>query len=494
MFKTFFRNLMTSQESTNHAKDATTSAAVEYDVAVIGAGVGGIAASIFLRQAGFRVVCIEPKPFPHSYVGESLDWASPALLQRLGVWRDELIDKQIAIYKQGFQVWSFGEAVSVRKLPAFIADWPLSFEICTCHVDRAQFDQILFERAQKLGVTFIWDRVSTVETVEDRVMGYQLTNGQRISATWFIDASGRARLFGKAFNIPKSEYGQQKVCLWTHFERTSHSEETLHSEGTVFHVDNSEKYLSWIWEIAITPKKVSIGYIMPADELRELRKSGQSVRKILAEALIKHEGSAARKRFAPLLAEQPDYDVSTCSYRSYVNEYACGPNWFIIGEAASMPDPLTSNGVSAALRHAQTATDLIQKAAKAGKLSTLQQQLYNINMLQLGHAFNRNIETALYDSPIRQQFGLSNAVDIYVMFAYVANALYSKWEPQSWLGVMLFKIYLFAMRLWIIGFSSIAKLSFYSRQLWHKIAHRYSSIIPDYFLKKPPILTIREKQ
>ena len=105
-------------------------------------------------------------------------------------------------------------------------------------------------------------------------------------------------------------------------------------------------------------------------------------------------------------------------------------------------------------------------------------------MLQLGHAFNRNVETALYNWPIRQQLGLSHAVDIYVMFAYVANALYAKWEPQGWLGVMLFKSYLFAMRLWVMGFSLIAKSIFYSRQLWRKIATRYSPVLPDYFLKK----------
>jgi flavin-dependent dehydrogenase len=458
MFKTIFQNFTTSQESTNDAAQrARTSAALEYDVAVIGAGIGGLAASIYLRQAGLRVVCIEPKPFPHSPVGESLDWSAPALLRELGLSLDELVDEQVATYKRGLRVLSFGKELFTKKVYSWFANWPLGFETLTCHVDRAKFDQKLFEIAQNLGVTFIWERVSTVETQEDRVVACQTTNGQPIRATWFIDASGRAKLFAKAFSIGKSEYGQQKVCLWTHFESESHS------KSTVFHVDNSVKYLSWIWEIAITPTKVSVGYITPADELRELRKSGQSVRQILAEALIKHE------RFAPLLAEQPDYEVSTCSYRSYVNEWACGPNWFIVGEAASMPDPLTSNGVTAALRHAQAATHLMQKAAKPGILSKRQQQLYNTNILQLGHAFNRNIETALYDWPIRQELGLSHAVDIYVMFGYFGNALYSKWEPQGWVGVTLFKIYLIGMRLWFYSFSLMSRLIFHSRQLWRGI-------------------------
>ena len=454
MFKTIFHNLTTYQESTNHTSHAGTSTALEYDVAVVGAGMGGLGACIFLRQAGFRVICIEPKPFPHSSVGESLDWSAPALLEELGLSRDELVNEQVATYKRGLRVFSFGEAPFTKLVYSWFSNWPLQFEILTCHVDRAKLDQKLFEMAQKMGVTFIWERVSTVETQQDRVMACQLTNGQRITATWFIDASGRARLFAKTFSIGKSEYGRQKVCLWTHFERESHL------EGTVFHVDNSVKYLSWIWEIAITPTKVSVGYIMPADELRELRKSGQSVRQILAEALIKHE------RFAPLLASQPDYEVSSCSYRTYVNEYACGPNWFIVGEAASMPDPLTSNGVTAAIRHAQAATHFMQKASDAGRLSTLQQQLYNRDILQLPQALNRSIETALYDWPIRQELSPAYAVTIYAMLAYLANALYSKFQPRNWLGVVLFKSYLIGMRLWICGFSLIARLIFHTRQLW----------------------------
>ena len=43
----------------------------------------------------------------------------------------------------------------------------------------------------------------------------------------------------------------------------------------------------------------------------------------------------------------------------------CGSNWLMIGEAASMPDPLTGNGVTSGMRHARPAVDAIL-AARAG--------------------------------------------------------------------------------------------------------------------------------
>lgn len=51
-----------------------------FDVTVIGGGLAGMAASLHLAKAGFRVVCIEPETGLRQAVGESLDWASPALL------------------------------------------------------------------------------------------------------------------------------------------------------------------------------------------------------------------------------------------------------------------------------------------------------------------------------------------------------------------------------------------------------------------------------
>lgn len=458
MLATNQQSVTTSQEDATQR--ATTSAALKYDVAIIGAGVGGLAASISLSRAGLRVLCIEPKRFPHTRVGESLDWSVPALLEKLGILPEQLVEEEVATHKWKIKALSFGEVLFEKDALHWLDKWPLCFEKRTYHVDRTHFDQKLFEMAQNLGVTFIWERISKVDTLGDRVMACQTATGQRITATWFIDASGRARLFSKAFNIAKSEYGQQKVCLWTHFDSE------LEVEGTTFHVDHSTEYLSWIWEIPIRPHKLSIGYITPAELLREQRKSGQSVKSIFEEAMLKHP------RLAEWLDEEQDYELSSCSYRSYVNQYACGPNWFIVGEAASMPDPLTSNGVTAALRHAEAACRLIQKAANG--LSRSQQELYNTDILQMGRAFNRNIETALYDWPLRRVFGPSNAVRIYVIFGYFINALYSKFEPQSWLGLGLFKGLLIAMRLWFFCFSLISKFIFSSRQLSHKVMPRKS--------------------
>ena len=62
-----------------------------FDVTVIGGGLAGMAASLHLAKAGLRVVCIEPESGVRQPVGESLDWASPALLGAVGLPFEDLI-------------------------------------------------------------------------------------------------------------------------------------------------------------------------------------------------------------------------------------------------------------------------------------------------------------------------------------------------------------------------------------------------------------------
>lgn len=72
---------------------------LSHDVAIIGAGIAGLAASVRLRKAGMRVVCLDPRRYPQSKVGESLDWSSPGLLRGVGIDTDALIADGIATYQ-----------------------------------------------------------------------------------------------------------------------------------------------------------------------------------------------------------------------------------------------------------------------------------------------------------------------------------------------------------------------------------------------------------
>src|SRR5947208_455915 len=143
------------------ARGAVGAAAVTtaelYAVVVVGGGPAGSTAGAFLAQAGRRVLLVEREPFPRFHVGESLLPATLPILDRLGVHR--------AIAERGFQV-KYGatfhdQESGLEHTFYFLRDKP--WPSYAYQVPRADFDALLLEHAQKLGVEV--RQPATVESV-----------------------------------------------------------------------------------------------------------------------------------------------------------------------------------------------------------------------------------------------------------------------------------------------------------------------------------------
>ncbi len=424
-------------------------AAQGWDAVVMGAGPGGLAAAIHLRRGGLRVLCVEPDKFPHDRVGESLDWSSPGMLAQLGISRESLIEDQVATYKRHIEIVTPDRPTYQAQPEAWFRNPPLKFETITLHTDRKALDQRLFDAACQSGAEFLWDRVTEIESAGEQVTAVRTAGGQRIEAPWFIDASGLgARLLARQFKVPKIEYGKKKVCLWCHFETP------IRTEGTTFYANvASDEYLSWIWEIPISPKVTSVGCVMSADFVKQQRRQGKETHQILWDAL------AAYTRFDRLVEEQRGAAIHSASYQSYVHTNACGPNWLMVGEAASLPDPLTANGVTAAFRHAAEGVKFILESNHRGTLTARQRRVYNTNVQRMGHVFNHSIETSIYDNSIRWGLGVMPAQKIYTAFSYTVNALYTKYRPQGWLSMLCFGVIMKGVWAWMEGWALLGRVN-----------------------------------
>lgn len=401
-------------------------------------------------------MCLDPRPYPQRKVGESLDWSSPGLLRRVGIDTDALLADGIATYKRKIVVCELGREEWRASPPPVIRRSPLRFETVTLHVDRTALDARLFEHARSLGIEFVWERVTDIHTEGNRIAGCSTTSGRHIEARWFVDASGTARFFSRAMEIPVVSYGRQKVCLWTYFNTPPLN------DGTAFFVDNGDRYLSWVWDIPISPSQTSVGFVLPADVVRERRLSGSSVEAILREELLRHG------RFSALLASQPALEVESTSFHPYVTSQVCGENWFIVGEAASMPDPLTGNGVTSGIRHARHATDAILAAGSGDRISGRRRRRYSQHVFRLGHSFNTHIERVIYQHSIRWGLGLRAATYIYTFFAFFMNALHARFDPRGWFGMRMFSLLFLAARGWIAGWTLVARAALWSRGLYRQ--------------------------
>lgn len=424
------------------------------EAAVVGGGVAGLAAAIHLRQGGLSVLCIEPEPFPHLRVGESLDWSSPGLLAELGLSRDALVGERVATFKRGIKVvWPDG--IAAGRPPRWWGKPPLRFENLTLHVDRQAMDDRLYARAREVGVEFLWDRAARVAMDGQRVAAVETTGGRRVEAAWFVDATGRnVRLFARQLGIRRVDYGREKVSFWCYLETP------CENEGTTFYVEGpGDDYLSWIWEIPINPTTASVGCVLPVEVVKAERRQGRRPDEILRVRLARFP------RFAPLLAGRRELEVRATAYRCFVHRRACGPNWVLAGESVSLPDALTGNGVTAAFRHAAEGAHWILDARARGRLSRHQRRVYDRNVGRMGRMFNHSIETAVYRAPIRRGLGLKAAQSIYVSCAFTLNALYTRFRPRRRVSMLVFGLLMAGAWIWIESWSLLGRLAAAVRRL-----------------------------
>jgi len=272
---------------------------------------------------------------------------------------------------------------------------------------------------------------------------------------WFLDASGSsASLFPRIFNLPVYEYGPHKVAMWDYFTVP----ESI--EGTTLHADGAgPPYMEWVSQIPIHPHTISVGYVSPGEAVKEKRQRGLSVQDIFEAQL---------KRFPDLrdLAHDPAREPPrTTSFRCRVFANTAGPNWLVAGEAASMVDPMTSNGVTAALRHAAEASKLIIRYRNRRRIPRLPAAMCSQRILSLARFFNSAIENVLYDWPIRNRIGPFNAGDLYTIPAWSINVVYSRLRPQGFVSTTLFRMLLGLLRYSLSAFHWWCRRSLASPQV-----------------------------
>jgi flavin-dependent dehydrogenase len=398
------------------------------DAIVIGGGLAGKAASLHLARAGLGVTCIEPADPVRQAVGESLDWSAPDLLKALGLPMEELVTGRIATWKRHVTL-QLRDGRSEQYIPStWLSRAPLRVELRTLHVDRQRLDEELSNLARAQGVTVVCDKVVGVEREGNKILSVKTSVGSIFSAKWFIDSSGfAAPVLAREFKLRAIEFGPPKVALWTYFTRR----EAV--EGTTLYMDPvRSEYLDWVWEIPINPDTVSVGYVTTGAAIKVKREQGLSLDQIFQEQLKK------LRHFEPMLTAGAIGPLNVTSFRCRAYSGVAGPNWFITGEAASMVDPITANGVTAALRHAAEAASLILKFRKRGEVRVLSRASYSSRILQFAKFFNSGIERMVYEPSVRNRIGLTQAGTVYTSPAWTMNLVYNRLRPRGMVSTFLF--------------------------------------------------------
>jgi len=350
-------------------------AQTDFDVGIIGGGPAGAALGAYLGKAGVSCVVLERELFPRPHVGESLVPSSTRIFAELdflkvmeaekfphkfgGVWTAPGSSK---VYSHD---WKGFEANAYADLRFSERDQPGVGQAYTYHVDRAKFDVLLLQHANKLGAE-VYEGVDVrgIERSDDRVdlvyaMGRRTC---RTSVKMVVDASGRRTLVGNQlkWKVRDTVFDQYALHTWfENFDRSVAAETSAKLDYIYIHflpISNS-----WIWQIPITETITSVGVVTQKKNFAKTKESREqffwdciSSRPELFEAL---------KRSAQLrpLTDEGDY--------SYSMTKIIDDRVVLIGDAARFVDPIFSTGVSIALTGARLSSWDIVKAVESGSYS-----------------------------------------------------------------------------------------------------------------------------
>lgn len=302
-----------------------------YDVVVVGGGPAGSTVAGLLAKQGRSVLLLERERFPRYHIGESLVTGMIPVMEELGV------AEQLERFrrKSGITlVWGQDPLPWRTDFSQTGGNYEYSW-----HVKRSEFDELLLNNARRLGVRVVEEAgVSDVLTDDSgTVTGVVYTHqGQqhRAESTFVVDASGQNRTITRKLTGVTWQEDLRNVAVWGYFSAFQPLEEAP-DDILVEAIEGG----GWMWGIPLSDTELSLGYVLPVDQLTEALRQGRTQQEVFAEGL-------ASSRVAKTMVDPADIgELRTTRDWSHVSDSFYGPGWVAVGDTAAFIDPLFSSGV-----------------------------------------------------------------------------------------------------------------------------------------------------
>ena len=329
-----------------------------YDCIVLGAGPGGCTAAALIAERGFRTALVERAKMPQMKVGESLMPETYWVFEKLGIL-DEF-QKIGFTRKQGVQ---FVNAAGKESQPFIFREHDDRAAAETWHVERAKFDQLLFDTAARNGTTCMDEtRVMDVEFKDNGQHSVRIRdskNQDRILKTRVVvDATGQQTLLANRMGLKQMDPDLKKAAIWSYFRG---AERNGGGNAEVTCILSTHSRDAWFWYIPLSNDLVSVGLVGDNDFILKRNCKPEVA---FAQEVENCPGLKRRIRDA---RQEGRYHVA--KEFSYSTTQHAGDGWVLVGDAYGFIDPIYSSGVFLALKSGEMAAAAICDGLRRNDLS-----------------------------------------------------------------------------------------------------------------------------
>lgn len=295
------------------------------DVAIVGGGPAGCATALSLRThaPALSVVLIEASGYESPRIGETLPPPARRILQHLEVWD--------AFCAQGHREVQGTTAAWSDATPQD-NDFIFALHGAGWHLDRRAFDAMLAEQAEGHGAR--------------RLRGARVTSATRTAGAWCLDVAGGGELCAR-FLVDAT--GRQALLARRAAARVAPADRLVGFARFFRQPPGAdprtlvEAFEEGWWYTAGLPDGLCVAACMTdVDLARRLRLREPSQWTRLFQSTI-HVGERLR-------GASPDGPLVVRAAESRRLDPPVGDDWIAVGDAASVFDPLSSQGILKALR------------------------------------------------------------------------------------------------------------------------------------------------
>lgn len=340
-----------------------------FDAIIVGAGPGGTTAATCMADSGLRVLLLEKDRFPRDKIcGDAISGKAIQLLRTLGI--EDRVQQVSGKGSWGITFGSpSGEAVSV---PFTGYDESVLSPAFVC--ERTTFDNLLFERTIESGAE-IWQGTAVGDLLWDdgRVVGVRLaqhhegdqtstsTSGRalrsrhttEVFAPLIIGADGAYSSVVRGLGLPQLEDRYYGAAIRAYYEGVTGFHE--HHFMEIHFVDVCTPGYFWIFPLGGGRANVGVGMLS-----RKIKKHGVRLKDVL-ERCLSHPQFRDRFEGARRLGPVKGWGLPLGSRPRPM----AGNGWLLVGDAASLIDPFTGEGIGNAMISGEIAARWAKDATAA---------------------------------------------------------------------------------------------------------------------------------
>jgi flavin-dependent dehydrogenase len=331
----------------------------QYDVVVIGAGPAGSTTAGLVSQAGLKTLLLEREAFPRFHVGESLMPECYWPLQRLGLV-DRMKESKF-VKKRSVQ---FVAASGKESQPFYFTEHDPRECSTTWQVERADFDQLLFDRAGELGAD-CYDQTRVLDVVFDeakqaKAVKLRTRDGETktVECKVVVDATGQSSMIAHKLGLREDIPNLKKAAIWGYY-KNARRDDGINSGATI--IMHTVEKDSWFWFIPLSDDITSIGCV------------GDNEYMVKTELGVEDRYQLEISRCPGLQERLVDAErvgkLHVAKEYSYWTKQHAGEGWVLVGDAFGFIDPIYSSGVYFALTMGDRAANSVIEAFEKNDFS-----------------------------------------------------------------------------------------------------------------------------